>query len=352
MSGTSPKSGGGGARKGFIIHDGTFERIISLENLFAAWREFRRGKRSKRDIQEFEFKLEDNIFSLHTDLATGSYRHGIYHQFYITDPKIRLISKATVRDRLLHHAIYRVLYPHFDPTFIHDSYSCRLNKGTHEAFGRLVELSRKISQNYTKPCFALKCDVKKFFDSVDHAILMRLLQERINDEKLLSLLQAIITSFAVAPGKGIPIGNLISQLFVNIYLDPLDKFVRHKLQAKYYLRYADDFLLLGRNPDELIGYFIEMNQFLKQNLKLSIHPDKIQLRKLSWGIDFVGYVALLHYSLPRRRTVKRILRKIENLMTEDPKKLAVALPSYLGYLQHVEAHRLSARLRRIASVSE
>lgn len=341
MIGISPKAGGGGASKRHIVHDGTFKSIISLENLFTAWREFRQGKRQKPDIQEFEFRLEDNIFNLHQDLINGTYQHGPYQQFYITDPKVRLISKATVRDRLLHHAIYRVLYPLFDTTFIFDSYSCRVGKGTHKAFKRLMRISRKVSRNYTGPCWSLKMDIKKFFDTVDHAILYELLRKRISDSRLLDLLMMIINSFEAKSGRGMPIGNLISQLFVNIYLDPLDKFVKHQLKAQYYLRYADDFMVLGSNYHELLTCFLEMNTFLIKRLKLTVHPNKIHLRKLNWGIDFVGYVALSHYSIPRGKTVKRIMRKVKVICKPE------SLQSYLGYFQHVSGYRLSSGLAKL-----
>ena len=327
----------------------------------------------------FEYTLEDNIFQLHQDLSAGAYRHGNYQQFRITDPKARLISKSSVRDRLLHHAIYRVLYPAFDQTFIYDSYSCRDNKGTHKAFVKLENVSKKISKNYTQPCFALKLDIRKFFDSVDHKVLMDLLKERIEDKRLLELLENIISSFWQTPARlpfrsfmrrrvqnlldnkilesshglprmtvenktGMPLGNLTSQLFANVYLDPLDKFAKHHLRAKYYLRYADDFIFLSDNPDELLGYLVEVNQFLKAELKLNIHPNKIYLRKLNWGIDYVGYVALPHYAIPRKKTVKRIFKKLIYLRKYQPERIPLAMPSYLGYLKHADTHYLTSYL--------
>ena len=156
-----------------------FDQIISLSNLFAAWREFRRGKRGRQDVQEFERNLEDHVFALHDELIEGMYRHGSYHRFHIFDPKHRIIHKATVRDRLVHHAVCRVLYPLFDHSFIFDSYSCRVGKGTHAAVDRLEVFSRRVSRNDTRPCWALKFDVKKFFDSVDHEVLMDTLEKRI-----------------------------------------------------------------------------------------------------------------------------------------------------------------------------
>jgi len=323
-----------------IIKD-SYKDIISLENLLAAWSEFVRGKRSRADVQRFERNLMANFIALHKDLREGCYNHSPYWPFKITDPKPRNIHKAGVRDRLLHKAIYRVLYPIWDKTFILDSYSCRNKKGTHKAFARLETITRKISKNYTQPCFALKCDIRRFFDSIDHEVLTALLRKRTSDTKLLDLLRNIIGSFELSLGKGMPLGNLTSQLFANVYMDPLDKFAKHKLKAKHYLRYADDFIFLADNPDELMGYFVEINQFLKTNLKLSLHPDKISLRKLEWGIDYVGYVTLPYYNLPRRKTVKRIQKHLaRDLMDGDIQSVNNAMPSYLGYLGHANASKL------------
>lgn len=178
-----------------------FEQIISLENLFAAWREFRRGKRGKTDVQEFERNLEDNIFALHDDLASGQYRHGPYHRFHIFDPKHRIIHKASVRDRLVHHAVYRVMTPLFETSFIFDSYSCRIGKGTHAAVRRLEAFARRVSRNNTGPCWALKFDVKKFFDSVDHDILLGILYRQIACPRTRELLAGIVGSYSSLPNS-------------------------------------------------------------------------------------------------------------------------------------------------------
>ncbi|MFH2232462.1 MAG: reverse transcriptase domain-containing protein [Patescibacteria group bacterium] len=178
-----------------------FEQIISLENLLAAWREFRKGKRKKIDVQEFELHLEDNLFKLHKELFGLKYKHGGYRRFHIYDPKHRVIHKASVRDRVLHHAVNKVLYPIFDRSFIYDSYSCRIDKGTHKAVKRLEVFARKVSQNYTRTCWVLKCDIKKFFDSIDHAILFDLLERKITDPKTLWLLSEIIESYPLVDKK-------------------------------------------------------------------------------------------------------------------------------------------------------
>lgn len=327
-----------------IVHSGTFQNIISLENLFLSWREFSKGKRSKIDVQEFELCLEDNIFAIYEELRSGAKRRIEYEQFYITDPKPRIINKTSVAERLIHQAIYLILMPIFDQTFIFDSYSCRKDKGTHKAFERLAEIARCQSKNYFGSCWALKCDIKKFFHSIDHEILIKLLSRRVADKKLMDLLTEIIKSFEYSQGRGMPLGNLTSQLFANIYMDPLDKFVKHKLKAKYYLRYADDFMILADNREVLQDYLREIESFLADRLKLSLHPDKITFRKLNWGLDFVGYVAYPKFNLPRRKTVQRMFTKLEKIQEVNPEKLDESLKSYLGYLKHVNAKSLSKKL--------
>ena len=181
--------------------DHSFEKIISLENLLFAWEEFIKGKRKKIDVQEFSLKLMDNILALRNELLQKSYKHGNYKRFHICDPKQRIIHKALVRDRLLHHAIYRILYPFYDNLFFADSFSCRLEKGTHKAMTRLKMYFYKVSRNNTKTCWVLKCDIKKFFDSVDHQILLEILKQKISDKNTFWLLEEAIGSFSKQTGQ-------------------------------------------------------------------------------------------------------------------------------------------------------
>ena len=173
-----------------------FCKITDPENLFLAWDEFRRDKRNKPDVLLFEKNLEQNIFALHRDMAAETYRHGPYEGFPICDPKRRQIHKAKVRDRVLHHALLNVLNPVFEPTFISHSFSCRLGKGTHKGVLALEKMLREVSKNYTKRCFALKCDVRKFFDSVDHTTLIEILERRVTDTKVRWLLKEIVGSYS------------------------------------------------------------------------------------------------------------------------------------------------------------
>lgn len=181
------------------IYRDLFGEIISPENLFAAWQTFKADKRNKADVAEFERHLESNIFQLHRDLKNKTYRHGPYCGFYIHDPKQRHIHKATVRDRILHHAVFSVINPVFEETFIPTSFSCRVGFGTHKGMEVLGRMVRAVGRNGTQPSFVLKCDVKKFFDNVDHGILVSILGKRIKDEKAMWLLGSIIESYEAAP---------------------------------------------------------------------------------------------------------------------------------------------------------
>ena len=323
-----------------------FEKIISLANLFIAWKEFKRGKTKKPDVQKFEMFLEDNLFNLQQELKQKTYKHSNYTSFYISDPKLRHIHKAQVRDRVVHHAVYRILYPIFDKSLIYDSYSCRDGKGTHGAVLRLESFARKASENYTKICYCLKCDIKKFFDSIDHQILLDLIKQKIIDKDTLWLLEEIVKSFGKDAKKGLPLGNLTSQLFANIYLDELDKFIKHLLKVKFYLRYTDDFIIAHQDKYYLKGLTPEIKEFLRQDLKLDLHPEKIMIRKLRQGIDFLGYVALPHYRVLRTKTKIRMLKKIKVKQMQfcsgeiSREAFEQARQSYFGMLSHCSSYKL------------
>lgn len=315
-----------------------FEDIICLDNLLEAWKEFVRGKRNKKDVQEFLFHLMDYTLSLHCDLNNHTYRHGSYQAFNISDPKPRNIHKASVRDRLLHHAIYRILYPFFDKTFISDSFSCRLEKGTHKALNRFRQFAHKASQNNTRTCWILKCDIKKFFASIDHQILLDILDSYISDKWIIWLLKEIIESFSAKPGVGLPLGNLTSQLFVSVYMNEFDQFVKHKLKIRYYIRYADDFVILSGNKEYLENLIFPMNKFLFEELKLQLHPNKVSIKTLNSGIDFLGWVNFPYHRILRTATKRRMIRRIaESSMSETSN-------SYLGLLRHGNTKKLKNKL--------
>lgn len=321
-----------------------FETLISIDNLLLAWKEFLQGKKNRKDVQEFQLHFMDNILSLHKDLKHKTYKHGGYHAFNISDPKPRNIHKATVRDRLLHHAIYRMLYPYFDSKFIQDSYSCRVNKGTHKAIDRFREYARKVSRNNTRTCFVLKCDIKKFFASIDHQILKFILSRGILDTNILWLLWQVIDSFCSNPGgnasgvKGLPLGNLTSQLLVNIYMNEFDQFMKRELKVRYYIRYADDFVILSENKSELENLLPKISNYLSESLKLSLHPDKVYIKTLASGVDFLGWVNFPYHRVLRTTTKNRMFKNLKQNPKEESRQ------SYLGMLSHGDAYELVKKL--------
>ncbi|MDR3582393.1 MAG: reverse transcriptase/maturase family protein [Candidatus Pacebacteria bacterium] len=315
-----------------------FEHIAAVENILEAWREFLPGKSARRDVQEFRLRLMDNILSLHTDLVSGTYRHGGYEAFNISDPKPRNIHKACVRDRLLHHAIYRVLYPFFDRTFIADSFSCRNGKGTHAAMNRFRQFGSMASGNDTRTCWVLKCDIRKFFASIDHETLIGIIRQYVDDERSLDLLRRVVDSFSsTRPGVGLPLGNLTSQLFVNIYMNEFDRFVKHRLRARHYIRYADDFVIFSTNREWLEIILPELSIFLQNCLKLQLHPDKVSIETLASGVDFLGWVHFPDHRVLRAATKRRMIKRV----AEHPS--IETLRSYKGLLTHGNARKLSQK---------
>ncbi|MDO8466858.1 MAG: reverse transcriptase/maturase family protein [bacterium] len=311
-----------------------------------AWQEFLKGKRGKKDVQEFGFNLMDNILSLHGELASQRYRHGGYYQFRIADPKPRIIHKAEVRDRLVHHAIHRLLYPFFDKTFFADSFSCRIKKGTHRALNRFRAIAYKVSKNHTKTCWVLKCDIKKFFDSINHQILLKILKAYIPDQKIIWLLENVISSFSTKPGFGLPLGNLTSQLFANVYMNQFDQFVKHKLKARHYVRYADDFVFLSPDKERLVEIIPKIQDFLEENLKLFIHKDKLFLKTLVSGVDFLGWVHFPDHRVIRFVTKWKMFRRLKENPNEQSRQ------SYLGMLGHGNANKIKARLNLLLPSTE
>ncbi len=268
--------------------------------MYRAWNDFMRGKRKRGDVNEFALNLADNHENLYIDLIQETYTHGAYEEYTICDPKKRVIHKASVRDRVVHRLLYNALYPYFETRFFHDSYSCRKEKGTHKARERFQQFVRQVSNNDTKPCVVLKFDIKKCFASIDLAVLKHLLTAHIVDMKLLKLLDVVIGSFE----KGLPLGNLTSQLFVNIYLHEFDHFVKLKLKVRYYLRYADDIVVVHHDRTYLDGVYMQMNSFLSSHLLLTTH--KVSIQTLTNGVDVLGEVFFPKYKRLRRSTERRI----------------------------------------------
>ncbi len=299
------------------------------------WERFLRGKRKKKGVIIFQAKLGDNINDLYYLLQTRTYKHGEYSAFNVSDPKPRNIHKATVRDRLLHHLIYKELYPYFDQRFIYDSYSCRKKKGTHRALDRFQYFARKVSKNNTRTCYVLKGDIKKFFASIDHDVLYKILRRHIEDEEMHWLIKQVISSFHTTKiGVGLPLGNLTSQLFVNIYMHEFDMFVKQELRVKYYIRYADDFAILSDNENYLEELLLKMEKFLNEKLKLKLHENKVYIKTYASGVDFLGWVHFPYHRQIRTSTKRKIIRKLKGY----PKPETVN--SYRGLLGHGDTYKL------------
>ena len=302
-----------------------WESLTSFENLYAAARKARRGKRRKRAVEQFEFHLERNLVQLRENLLARTYRPGPFRTFTIADPKPRLISAAPYRDRVVHHALCNLLEPIFERSFVFDSYACRKGKGTHAAVDRYTEFARKNR-------YVLKCDVRKFFPSVDQQILLSRIARKIKDPNVLWLAGLIVEHSnpqehvpgffpgddlftALERNRGIPIGNQTSQFFANVYLDPLDHVVKERLRCRHYLRYCDDFVILDNDGRRLAEIRDRIEQFLL-TLRLWLHPKKRAISRVEDGLRFLGYrVWPDHRQLDRRGVVRfcRRLRTYQNL---------------------------------------
>ena len=232
-----------------------YEALCTYDNLHRAYEGARKHKTLKPYVIEFEKELKKNLLQLQQELITQTYKPRPLETFILRDPKTRKISKSDFRDRVIHHAICNIIEPIFDKTFIHDSYANRISKGTLKAIERFDTFKKKVSKNNNQTCYFLKADIRHYFDSVNHQILLGLIQRRIYDEKIIWLIKQILQNHkSDGEGRGMPLGNLTSQFFANVYLDELDQYVKHQLKAKYYLRYVDDFIILDTSIDELIEY--------------------------------------------------------------------------------------------------
>lgn len=336
----------------------SFEILCSWSNLFGAWHRAARGKRGQPNVAAFEHRLEENLLELQQELLTSTYRPGPYQSFHIHEPKRRLISAAPFRDRVVHHALCQVIEPAFERSFIADSYANRVGRGTHRALNRLQGFARRFP-------FALQCDLRQFFPSLDHEILFEILARKVTDPGVLALIRLILASgqgvlseeydmvwfagddlFAPLRPRGLLIGNLTSQFWANCYLNPFDHFVKRELCCSAYVRYVDDFVLFAYDKRTLWKWKRLVAERLAK-LRLTIHPHA-QPHPVREGIPFLGFVIYPNRRRLKRRKAIHFQRKLRRLVAAcaaGTAPLSAVTASIRGWVNHA-CHGNTVGLRK------
>lgn len=340
-------------------HDNLWPQVIAFDNLLRASRLAQKGKRFRPNVLAFNHRLEQELQQLQTELKTFTYQPGGYRTFRIRDPKPRMISAAPYRDRVVHHALCNVIVPLLDCTLIHDTYANRLGYGTHRALHRFTGWARQYR-------YCLQCDISKYFPSIDHEILKTLMRKHLKCSETLWLINTIIDAsneqmpvIEYFPGddlltpvlrrRGLPIGNLTSQFFANLYLSPFDHFVKRQLKLKRYLRYVDDFAAFSDDRQELADARLAMEDYLA-SLRLKMHPIKSQLFETRYGANFVGFRILPDRIRVRNDNVRRARRRLKTLQRQyatgdiELEPLVQRLQSWEAHLKHGDTYRLRQRV--------
>ena len=337
-----------------------YDKLCSYENLLLAFRKAKKGKTQKLYVIEFESKLEENLLKLQKELIEKIYQPEPIVTVIIRDPKTRKIGKAAFRDRVIHHALVNILHPIFDPTFICDNFASRKKKGHHKALERFDSFIRKITNNGKKlkgikdnnyvGGYALKADIKKYFESVDHEILLRIIREKVKDENVLWLAQQILTysSNSSVKGRGMPLGNYTSQFFANIYLNKFDYFVKHTLRIKYYLRYVDDFVILHKDKERLERYKRYIDEYLN-TLGLRLHSTKSRIIPLHEGVPLLGFRVFYHYRLLKESSIRQLKRNLriwrkDYIQGISYDIIAARLSGWLAHAEHGDTYKFRKRV--------
>ena len=342
---------------------------FTLEDLFDAYFDCRKNKRNSLNQLLFEENLETNLLDLWHDLNSGCYQIGRSLAFVIQYPKMREIWAADFRDRIVHHLIYNKISDYYYRRFIRDSYACIPGRGIHDAKDRMSAFARSVSRNYTLPAFVLTIDIAHFFNSIQKQTLKSIIRKSLapgwcmdlviqsidhdpRDNAVFRSSKALFDSVPVHKsllkatcGQGLPIGNLTSQFYANIYLNELDQFIKHELKAKYYGRYVDDMVLMHHDSGQLNQWRREIDRYLQHNLGLYLHPNKIWLNKTEAGFDFVGFVIKPGRAYMRRSSLERCRQKIRSweregrpLNIDRTGPLCRSITCYLGMLRHVQGY--------------
>jgi RNA-directed DNA polymerase len=321
-----------------------FDRVVAFDNLLLAADKTLRGQKHKPSAARFYYDLEPELLRLQEELENGSWQPRPYRVFTICEPKPRQICASDLRDRVTHHALCNVLDPIFERRMIHDSYACRVGKGSHAAIARAQQFSRRAR------CY-LQCDVRKYFATIEHETLKTLLRRILKDKRLLDLLDRIIEHAppGAEPGRGLPIGNLTSQYFANFYLGELDHFVKEQLRIAGFLRYMDDWLIFGDEKAALYEVLAAVRRFLRERLKLELKEEAVRIAPVSEGISFLGFRVFpgrIHVGRDRWSRFKLIVREQEDAYLAgeiDEEELARSVASMIGHVLYAET--LSSRRR-------
>lgn len=344
-----------------------YPQVYDFENLYWAYRDARRGKRSAEAVAAFEYAEEDNLHQLQEELIAKTYQPGAYRHFYIHEPKRRKISAAPFRDRVVHHALCRIIEPIFERYFIHDSYACRVGKGTHRALDRCQQFARQYP-------YVLQGDVQQFFPSIDHAILRNLLARHLKDADMLWLIDQILASgvgvhteeyamqwfpgddlFGVNRPRGLPIGNLTSQFWANVYLNELDQFIKRQLKCHGYVRYVDDFLLFAANKTDLHAWRAAIIEFL-QTLRLRLHEQMFRVYPVTEGIPFLGFRIFPTYRRLKRVKAIAFRRRLKHLLRNyaahqiELERVTTSVTAWLNHARYGDTYGLRRALLRQCAI--
>lgn len=305
-----------------------------------AYHKARKCKRYRPDVLEFEANREDNLFHAIEVLKDGTYQPGEYRVFKVWEPKERIIMALPFFDRVIQHMIVNFIEPIFEKRFLFHSYACRKGKGVHEASKTLSKWLYELEVVQGKKIYAIKGDIHHYFQSVSHDILKAEIRRYISDKALLKILDRIIDHNGIfPPGVGIPVGNLTSQLFANVYLNKLDQFVKHELKVKYYVRYMDDFIILSEDPAELRHLLAIIEEFLSRELRLELNP-KTTILAAKNGINFVGYIHYKDHKKIRKDARRRLTKLLKAFETREVEQeyFDRSIESRFGHMEHADTY--------------
>lgn len=323
-----------------------YHKIYDLENLYRAYNVCLRGKRLKRGVLPFTYNLSAELLRLQRELKTETYQVGNYYSFYVYEPKKRLVQALPFRDRIVQQALCQIITPVFEKTFISDTFACIVDRGTHAGSNRLQSFLRR-AQNRWGKVYCLQCDIAAYFPSINHNVLLRMFARKIKCRSTMQLIKLITNSNKQS--VGIPIGNLLSQLSANLYLSLMGHYAKEKIGVRYYLRYMDDFCVIHASKKYLAYLKSDIEKFLKARLSLLLNR-KTSVFPITQGVDFLGYRTWTSHKLVRKRSIKRMRRKLKVMMYKykegriDLSKINASVMSWVAHCKHADTHSLRKKV--------